>query len=102
MRSRALAIAMAVALAFHAALLLHGLSFVPEGARVVLAAIALLLVPGLALLGLLCATPPGGPVLSPAWALGAGVAWNAALLTATAILRTPFTPLCAITLPLKA
>ena len=97
-RTGILAIAL---LAIHA-LLLAGLERLPAEARVVLAAVVLLLSPGLAWLRLLRAGPPGGAWLAPAWALGMGVAWNAVLLSVCALARVPFTALTAASLPLNA
>ncbi|HTM56823.1 MAG TPA: hypothetical protein VL123_00245 [Candidatus Udaeobacter sp.] len=102
MRSRGPAIAILIALAAHAGLAAHRLGFLPETARVLIAALVLLLVPGFAWMRLLGASPPGGATLASGWALGFGVAWNALLLSVTAIARVPFTSLTVATVPLNA
>jgi len=48
------------------------------------------------------AAPPGGTWLSPGWALGFGVAWNALLLLATHALGLPFTVLGVAAVPINA
>ncbi|MGH7741228.1 MAG: hypothetical protein ACRENS_04325 [Candidatus Eiseniibacteriota bacterium] len=63
----------------------------PEGTRVALAFAVLVLWPGAAWLVLAGEKPPGGIWLSAGWALALGVTWNALLLSATALLRQPFT-----------
>lgn len=67
-------------------------SWLPAGARLVLAFAALLMVPGYALLRL-TARPPGGAWFSAGWALGLGVAWNGLLILATRAAGLPFTVL---------
>jgi len=74
----------------HLALLAGLATPLPDGARVVLAFVALVMAPGLAFVaaGLV---PPGGAWLAAGWALGFGVAWNALLIVATLVLHRPFT-----------
>jgi hypothetical protein len=73
----------------------RGLVPAPEGVRVVLAFALLVLWPGAAWLSLLDQRPPGGTWLSAGWALALGVAWNALLLSVTALARLPFTSVLA-------
>ena len=70
--------------------MMRGLLPAPEGVRVALAFALLVLSPGAAWLELLGQRPPGGRWLSAGWALALGVAWNAVLLSLTALLRWPF------------
>ena len=102
MRPTVTPIAVAIALSLHAALLAGLLEPLPPGSRVVLAGVVLLLTPGFAWLRLLGAQVPGGTWLAPGWALGLGVAWNAVLLSISAIARFPFTSLTTVTLPATA
>jgi hypothetical protein len=60
--------------------------------RLALAFAALVLLPGAAFVAM-GLRPPGGAWLSATWALGFGVAWNAALVVVTILLRRPFTML---------
>jgi hypothetical protein len=69
----------AVGIGIHALLLSGALLAWPVAARTLLAAMALFMVPGFALVRMGLA-PPGGDVLTAGWALGFGVAWNAALV----------------------
>ena len=69
------------------------LAFLPDGVRLALAFVSLVVLPGLAWLAVIGAVPPGGAWLSPGWALGLGVAWQAALVLATHFLGVPFTAL---------
>lgn len=89
--SRHPAVLIAGAIAY-GALLVADPTPLPATVRVLLGFAALILWPGFAWVRLLGA-PPGGRVLAASWALGFGVAWNAVLLLATAILRVPFTAL---------
>ena len=86
-------VAIGLALLVQVQLAAGRLAFLSPAARVTLAGITLLLVPGAALLRLLGARVPGGAALEPGWALGLGVAWNALLLSITALLGIPFTAL---------
>lgn len=88
-RRPAMLIAGAIA---YGALLVADPTPLPVTVRVLLAFAALILWPGFALVRLL-GVPPGGRSLAVSWALGFGVAWNAVLLIATAVLRVPFTAL---------
>jgi hypothetical protein len=91
-RSRAAVLA-AAQVALHLALLSGALAFLPDGARLALAFVALVLLPGHGWLAAIGASPPGGAWVSPGWALGLGVAWQAGLVLATHFLRVPFTAL---------
>jgi len=79
-------------LALHGALLAGALGALPVALRVVAAGIALLLLPGLAFVRLGLA-PPGGRFLAAGWAVGFGVAWNAALILLLGVLHVSFTAL---------
>ena len=83
-------VTVAAGLAIHALLAAGALGFLPGGARVVLAFLVLLMLPGYAAVarGVI---PPGGAWLAPGWALGFGVAWLGALVLATRVLHLPFT-----------
>lgn len=65
----------------------------PEGLRLAFAFAGLILLPGLALLRAIGATPPGGAWLASGWALGLGVAWLGGCVLLTRILQLPFTVL---------
>lgn len=93
-RSRALAFAL-TQLAIH---LLAGaglLGFLPEGARLTLAFVAVVLLPGAGWLTVVGARVPGGALLAPGWALGLGVAWQSLLVLAAHAAGAPFTGLAA-------
>src|SRR5262249_51701145 len=64
----------------------------PGGLRLALAFGSVVLLPGYAWVRL-TALPPGGWWLSPSWALGLGVMWNALLVLATRVLGLRFTVL---------
>jgi hypothetical protein len=85
-------LAAAAAAALHVALGAGALAGAPAGVRIVLALVARVLGPGLALTAVLD-RPPGGALCIPGWALGFGVAWNAALVMATRAMGLPFTVL---------
>ena len=92
-RARTLGVALvALGLLLHLALALGLLRALPPGIRLGLAFACLVLLPGYAWVRL-TALPPGGWWLSPSWALGMGVMWNALLVLATRILGLPFTVL---------
>jgi hypothetical protein len=88
----AFAIAAVAAIAVLVALATSGLHALPESVRLTLAFATLVLLPGAALVRL-SALPPGGAWLAPAWAVGCGVAWNAALILASRAAGMPFTAL---------
>ena len=92
----------AISLLVQAALARGLLASLPPDARVLLAAVTLVMVPGYALLELLDATPPGGAWLAPGWALGLGVAWSTVLISVLAIARVPFLWLATLSLPATA
>ena len=71
----------------------HALGALPAGVRVALALVALVLLPGHALLAAADVVPPGGAALATGWALGLGTAWLAALVLLTRALHLPFTAL---------
>jgi len=98
---RAIAIAVAVGLALHAALAAGRLGFLPGEARVALAFLVLVMLPGSAALARGVA-PPGGRWLAPGWALGFGVAWLGGLVLATRALGLPFTVLAGSTVATSA
>lgn len=85
----------AAALLVHGLLLGGALAAVPPGLRVLLGAAVLVLAPGAALLRL-GLVPPGGPLFAAGWALGFGVAWNAALVLVARALGHPVTGLEAV------
>ncbi|HEY2955040.1 MAG TPA: hypothetical protein VGK89_07315 [Candidatus Eisenbacteria bacterium] len=68
------------------------LGALPGSLRLALAFAVLVMLPGYAWV-LLGALPPGGWWLSPAWAFGLGVAWNAVLVVAAGALGLPVTAL---------
>ncbi len=76
----------------HALLLSGAAASWPVPVRVMLAGFVLVLLPGYAFvrLGL---TPPGGALFTPGWALGFGVAWNAALVLLARLAGQPVTGL---------
>ena len=82
-------------LALHVALALGALEAVPAPLRIALSFAVLVLVPGAAFVSL-GAVPPGGPWLSPGWALGFGIAWNGVLVMITRALGVPFTVLAGL------
>jgi hypothetical protein len=82
----------AVGLALHAALAAGTLGFLPGEARVALAFLVLVMLPGSAALAR-GVVPPGGRWLAPGWALGFGIAWLGALVLATRAMGLPFTVL---------
>lgn len=92
MSRRAIAVTVAAGLALHAALAWGALAWLPPGARVALAFLVLVLLPGYAAVAR-GAVPPGGPLLAPGWALGFGVAWLGAQVLLTRALGMPFTVL---------
>jgi hypothetical protein len=94
---RALALAF-LALVLQALLAGGALAAWPALLRVVLAGAVLVLAPGAAWLALLRAPMPGGAWLTPGWALGLGVAWNALLVVATRVAHVPFTVLSTATM----
>ena len=77
------------------------LGFLPVACRIGLAFVTLILLPGFACVSLLTA-PPGGSMLAPGWALGFGIAWNAAVALLTQLLGAPFTALMVWSVPLTA
>lgn len=81
-----------IGLMAHALLLSGALAAWPAAVRVLIAALVTFLVPGFAFvrLGL---RPPGGMLLAPGWALGFGVAWNAALVLLVRAAGRPVTGL---------
>jgi hypothetical protein len=87
------AVLAALQLALHLLLLTGTLALLPDGARLALAFVAIVLLPGHGWLAAIGARPPGGTWLAPGWALGLGVAWQAALVLATHVLHQPFTVL---------
>ena len=91
-RSRAAVLA-ASQLAIHLLVLSGALEFLPGGARLALAFVAIVLLPGLGWLEVIGARVPGGAWLAPGWALGLGVAWQSALVLATRAAHLPFTVL---------
>jgi hypothetical protein len=91
----------AAALLVHAALAAGGLSALPAEARVALAFLGLVMLPGCAFVAL-GAVPPGGAWLAPGWALGFGVAWQGALILGTRAVGLPFTVLAWGSLPATA
>ena len=88
-------------LALHALLAFGLRDLIPTPLRLPLAFGVLVLLPGYAFVAL-SAAPPGGWWLAPGWALGFGVAWNAALVLLTRALGQPFTVLTALTVPANA
>lgn len=69
-----------------------GLFVLPAEARIAMAFVVLIMLPGYAFV-MLGARPPGGAWLAPGWALGLGVAWLGALVLVTRALGLPFTVL---------
>lgn len=65
----------------------------PDGVRLLVSFLVIVLLPGHALLAALGTTPPGGRVLASAWALPLGVAWAAALVLSMHLAGRPFTQL---------
>ena len=88
-------------LALHALLAFGPHGLIPPALRLPLSFAVLILLPGYAFVTL-SAAPPGGWWLAPGWALGFGVAWNAALVLLMRALGLPFTPLVALTVPANA
>jgi hypothetical protein len=68
------------------------LRVLPAQPAIALAFVASVLAPGYAFVAM-GAAPPGGLALAPAWAMGFGIAWNAALVIATRACGVPFTVL---------
>jgi len=91
----------ALGLAVHALLAFEPHLLGPGALRLALAFIVLVLLPGYAFVTL-TAAPPGGWWLSPGWALGFGVAWNALLVLMMHALGQPFTPLSTLTVAVNA
>lgn len=89
-RSRAAALA-ALQVTLHLYLRSGALASLPDGARLALAFVAIVMLPGHGWLAAIGARPPGGRWLSPGWALGLGVAWQGALVLGTHVLHQPFT-----------
>ena len=83
------------------ALAAGGLGALSVAARVTLAFVTMILLPGGAFVSLLGA-PPGGRVLAPGWALGFGIAWNGVLVLLTRAFGAPFTVLAWWSVPLSA
>jgi hypothetical protein len=79
--------------ALHALLLAGALGALPDGARLAVAFVALVLLPGHGWLEAIGTRPPGGAALASGWALGLGIAWLGALVLATRALHVPFTAL---------
>lgn len=92
MSRRALLLAVGAGLGLQALLAAGALGMLPTGARLALAFLVLILLPGGAPLAL-GVRPPGGAWLAPGWALGFGVAWQGAMIMATRALGLPFTVL---------
>jgi len=88
-------------LALHALLAFGPHELVPGPLRLPLAFAVLVLLPGYAFVTV-TAAPPGGWWLAPGWALGFGVAWNAALVMLTRAVGQPFTVLTAAAVPINA
>ena len=93
MTRRRAAVLAASQLAIHLLVLSGALGFLPDGIRLALAFVAIVLLPGHGWLAAIGANPPGGAWLSPGWALGLGVAWQAGLVLATRTAQLPFTSL---------
>ena len=93
MTRRRAAVLAASQLAIHLLVLSGALGFLPDGIRLALAFVAIVLLPGHGWLAAIGANPPGGAWLSPGWALGLGVAWQAGLVLATRAAQLPFTSL---------
>lgn len=93
MTLRRAAVLAASQLAIHLLLVSGALGFLPGGARLALAFAAVVLLPGIGWLAAIGARVPGGAWLAPGWALGLGVAWQAALVLATHFAHLPFTSL---------
>ena len=72
-KSRAAVLA-ALQLALHLLVLTGALASRPDGARLALAFVAIVMLPGHGWLAAIGASPPGGSWLAPGWALGLGVA----------------------------
>ncbi|HKQ58888.1 MAG TPA: hypothetical protein VJY35_13570 [Candidatus Eisenbacteria bacterium] len=101
MSARSRLLLVGAGLAAHALLAFGALAFLPVQARIALAFLVLVMLPGFAFVSL-GARPPGGAMLAPGWALGFGVAWLGALVLATRALGMPFTILATASLPLHA
>jgi len=101
MRTRTRVGMVVAALLAHAALAAGGLSAMPVEARVALAFLILVMLPGYAFVAL-GAMPPGGAWLAPGWSLGFGVAWQGALILGTRAVGLPFTVLAWGSLPVTA
>jgi len=99
--TRTRAVIVVAGLLLHAVLAAEAPSALPEGARVALAFLVLVMLPGYAFVAL-GAVPPGGAWLAPGWALGLGVAWQGALILGTRALGMPFTVLAWGSLPATA
>jgi hypothetical protein len=96
-----IALGVAAGLALQALMLGGGLVLAPAWLRITVAFATLILLPGYALV-FAGARAPGGAWLTPAWALGFGIAWNSLLLLATLVLDVPFTMLLPWTLATTA
>jgi hypothetical protein len=101
MSRRATGWVVGIGLAVHAALVIGALGALPPGARVVLAFLVLILLPGHAWVAW-GARPPGHAWLASGWALGFGVAWLAGQVLVTRALGLPFTVLAMWSLPSTA
>jgi hypothetical protein len=95
------AAAVAAGLGVHALLLTGALAWLPAAARVGLAAGVVILLPGSALVAL-GQRPHGWRGETLAWAIGLGVAWNAALLALVWLGHRSFLPLAGWTLASSA
>ena len=93
MTRRRAAVLAASQLAIHLLVLSGALAFLPDGVRLALAFVGVVLLPGAGWLAAIGARVPGGAWLAPGWALGLGVAWQAALVLATQLANAPFTVL---------
>src|SRR2546428_11489882 len=81
-------VAVALGLVVHLSLALGLLRAAPAGIRLALAFGVVVMLPGFAWIRM-TALPPGGWWLSPAWALGLGVMWNAVVILVTRMLGLP-------------
>lgn len=90
---RAPVVALVLALALHALLASGTLAAWPAEARLVLAAVVLVLLPGHGWLAAIGARPAGSAWLASGWALGFGVAWLSLQAMVTRMLHVPFTVL---------
>ena len=94
-RWRALLAAMLSAVVLHATLAGGALSGLPVPARLVLAFLALVLLPGHGWLAALGIVPPGSAWLASGWALGFGVAWLGLQVLLLRLLHLPLAALAA-------